>query len=66
MRNMRRKMSLSSDRHDWETLAIEALELARKMPPGPARHDALKAAGQLRCSADAYGIAFAKRGRPRK
>jgi hypothetical protein len=66
MPNMRRETSRSSDRHDWETLAIDALELARKMPPGPARHDALKAASQLRCFADAYGIVFAKRGRPRK
>jgi hypothetical protein len=66
MPNMHRETSRSSDRHHWETLAIEALELGRMMPPGPARHDALKAASQLRCSADAYGIVFAKRGRPRK
>jgi hypothetical protein len=66
MPNMRRETSRTSDRHDWETLATEALELARKMPPGPARHHALKAASQLRCSADAYRIAFAERGQPRK
>jgi len=36
------------------------------MPPGRARNDALKAASQLRCCADAHGIVFAKRGRPRK
>jgi len=56
----------SSDRRERETLATEALELARRMPPGPARNDALKAASQLRCCADAHGIVFAKRGRPRK
>lgn len=66
MPNMRREMRRSSDRREGETLAVEALELARKMPPGPARNDALKVASQLRCSADAHGIVFAKRGRPRK
>jgi hypothetical protein len=44
----------------------EALELARQLPPGPKRNEALKAAGRLRCYADARGIVFAKRGRPRK
>ena len=56
----------SSDRRERETLATEALELARRMPPGRARNDALKAASQLRCCADAHGIVFAMRGRPRK
>jgi hypothetical protein len=56
----------SSDRHEWDKLASEALELARRLPPGPERNDALKVASQLRCSADALGIVFAKRGRPRK
>jgi hypothetical protein len=63
---MRSKTGRSFDRHEWETLASEALELARKLPPGPERNDALKAASQLRCTADAHGIEFAKRGRPRK
>ena len=63
---MRGDTRRSSDRSEWETLAIEALELARKLPPGPERIDALKVASQLRCSADANGIVFAKRGRPRK
>jgi hypothetical protein len=66
MPNMRRGTRQSSDRREWETLAVEALELARKMPPGPQRQHALKAAGQLRSEADAHGIIFAKRGRPRK
>lgn len=56
----------SFDRSDWEVLAAEALELARQLPPGLKRNEALKAAGQLRCCADARGIVFAKRGRPRK
>ena len=51
---------------DWDSLAAEALELARLMPPGPERNEALKLASQLRCTADASGLIFAKRGRPRK
>jgi len=53
-------------RLEWDKLAGEALELARLMPPGPARNEALKLASQLRCTADARGLIFAKRGRPRK
>lgn len=56
----------SGDRHEWDLLAAEALELARRMPPGPERNQALKAASRLRCCADAQGIVFARRGRPRK
>jgi hypothetical protein len=53
-------------RLDWDNLAADALELARMMPPGPERNEALKLARQLRCTADARGLIFAKRGRPRK
>jgi hypothetical protein len=53
-------------RLDWDNLASDALELARQMPPGPERNQALKLASQLRCTADARGLIFAKRGRPRK
>jgi hypothetical protein len=53
-------------RLDWDHVAADALELARQMPPGPERNEALKLAGQLRCAADARGLVFAKRGRPRK
>jgi hypothetical protein len=56
----------SFDSRDWDMLAAEALELARHLPPGPKRNEALKAAGRLRYCADARGIALAKRGRPRK
>ena len=53
-------------RLDWDSLAADALELARMMPPGPERNEALKLASQLRCTADARGLIFAKRDRPRK
>ena len=53
-------------RLDWDNLAADALELARMMPPGPERNEALKLASQLRCVADARGLISAKRGRPRK
>jgi hypothetical protein len=56
----------SPDRLDWDIAAADALELARLMMPGPQRNEALKLASQLRCIADARGLIFAKRGRPRK
>jgi hypothetical protein len=56
----------SSDRLDWDIRAADALELARMMPPGLERNEALKLASLLRCTADARGLIFAKRGRPRK
>jgi hypothetical protein len=56
----------SPDRLDWDVLAAGALELARLMRPGPERNEALKLASALRCFADARGLTFAKRGRPRK
>ena len=54
------------DRLDHDVAAADALELARQMPPGPERNKVLKAAGELRRSADERGVVFAKRGRPRK
>jgi hypothetical protein len=52
---------------ECDLLAAEALELARRLPPGPKRSEALKAAGRLRHSADAArGIVFAKRDRRQK
>jgi hypothetical protein len=66
MHAIRGETRRSFDRRDWDMLAAEALELARQLPPGPKRNEALKAAGRLRCCADARGIVFAKRGRPRK
>lgn len=46
--------------------ADDALDRARKMPPGPERIEALKQAGILRHATDAYGIIFAPKGRPSK
>jgi hypothetical protein len=56
----------SPARLDWDNLAAEALELARLMPPGPERNKALKLASELRCIAEAKGLTFAKRGKPRR
>jgi hypothetical protein len=58
--------SVERDRVDFDVAAADALELARQMPPGPERNEALKLAGALRRSADDRGVVFAKRGRPRK
>jgi len=66
MHAIRGETRRSFDRRDWDLLAAEALELARQLPPGPKRNEALKAAGRLRCCADARGLVVAKRGRPRK
>jgi len=59
---------LTSDprKHDLDAEAEEALELARSMPGGPEKIEALKKAGLLRKAANAQGISFAKRGRPPK
>lgn len=54
------------EQNDPDASALEALENARAMPHGPARTEALKKAGLLRNAADLRGIAFAKKGRPRK
>ena len=51
---------------DLDAEAEEALEAARTMPRGQEKMAALKKAGLLRNAADAGGISFAKRGRPRK
>jgi hypothetical protein len=63
---MKQETWSSSERLAWDKLAIEALELARVIPPGPERNKALKLAGLLRSTADARGLVFATRGRPRK
>jgi hypothetical protein len=63
---MGKETKRSPDMLDWDIRAVDALELARLMPPGPERNEALKLASLLRCTADARGLIFAKRGRPRK
>ena len=59
-------MNGHSTKSELDAEAIEALEVARSMPNGPEKTEALKKAGLLRKAADAEGISFAKRGRPRK
>ena len=51
---------------ELDAQADEALATARAMPSGPEKNEALKKAGLLRRAADAGGVSFAKRGRPRK
>ena len=63
---MGNETQLSPDRLNWGNLAADALELARQMPPGHERNEALKLAGLLRRAADARGLVFPKRGRPPK
>jgi hypothetical protein len=63
---MSKETQRSPDGLDWDIRAADALELACLMPPGPERDEALKSASLLRCTADARGLVFAKRGRPRK
>lgn len=56
----------TTGRYEWGILAVDALELARLIPPGPERNEALKLASLLRCAADSRGLVVAKRGRPPK
>ena len=50
----------SSDEIDWDAEAIEALEAARKMPPGKEKSEALKKAGTLRNIAYRRGVYFTR------
>jgi hypothetical protein len=50
---------------DLDAEADAALDVARSMSPGSDKVEALKKAGLMRNAADASGIAFAKRGRPK-
>jgi hypothetical protein len=59
-------MAADLTKRDLDAEAEEALEAARSMPNGPEKIEDLKRAGLLRKAADARGISFAKRGRPRK
>jgi hypothetical protein len=60
------KLHQHDDDDDPDGYALEALEIARSLPHGPARAEALKKAGLLRNQADLRGISFAKKGRPRR
>jgi hypothetical protein len=56
----------TGDKRALDDLADEALAVARSMPSGPAKTEALKKVGLLRKAADDAGISFTKLGRPRK
>ena len=43
---------MNTDFDKAETTAVYALQHARRLPPGPARTEALKEAGKLRAAAD--------------
>jgi hypothetical protein len=49
-----------SIRHDRDARVSEALENAKKLPPGSKRIEAIKKAGQLRVAADMKGLLMAK------
>jgi len=51
---------------ELEAEALIALEMARAMPHGRERTEALRKAGALQNEVVAQGITFAKRGRPAK
>jgi hypothetical protein len=53
-------------KRDLDIEATAALDMARALPPGPERTEAMKRAGILRNAADMQGLFFAKRGRPAK
>lgn len=63
---MARPIKDPKPKRDLEADALAALELARAMPPGAERTEAMKRAGVLRNAADLQGLFFAKRGRPPK
>jgi hypothetical protein len=50
----------TTDRHDWQARAAEALEKARRMKPGLERNEALKKAGRLQSAADMMGYLSSK------
>jgi len=51
---------------DVSAIADDALEEARRLPPGPGRSEAVKRAGKLRDTANGYRIVFPPKGRPKK
>jgi hypothetical protein len=59
-----KQVNPSGDALDRYAKATEALEMARLMPPGPEKTEALKKASVLRNAADIRGLFIARRGRP--
>ena len=59
-------MARGLPKRDQDAEADEVLEATRAMPSGQEKVEALKRVGRLRKAADAGGISFARRGRPRK
>jgi hypothetical protein len=47
-------------RHDWAARASEALALAKRLPPGLKRSEAIRKAEQLRIAADIKSWLMAK------
>ena len=47
-------------RHDGDARASDALENAKKLPPGAKRIEAIKKAGRLRVAADMKDLLIAK------
>jgi hypothetical protein len=39
---------------DWQAKAVEAIQRARNLPPGAARHEAMKKAGMMRRLAEMF------------
>jgi hypothetical protein len=63
---MAKKIRMPPGVTDQLAKAEEALEAARRLPPGLVRNEALKQASLLRQAAYAHGIIFARKGRPPK
>jgi hypothetical protein len=60
------KPETSPDSRSQIAIAVDALQEARRMPPGAERTDALKKAGLLRRVADSQALIVRKEDRPRK
>jgi hypothetical protein len=57
-----KQLTNKSSQHslNWDAKASDALERAKKLPPGSKRSEAIKKAGQLRVAADMKSLLMAK------
>jgi hypothetical protein len=55
-----KRMQGNIDRHDWDAGASDALENAKKSPPGSKRIESIKKAEQLRIAADMKNLLMTK------